>query len=83
MKRKILKILLYMVKKLEDESSPERTVYRLNNKVILPDDLSADIIEMKITFDEPVSPARVIENLDGGCDIKNPLPNRTFILYGE
>ena len=78
---KIIKMILWIAGKLEDELGPEVEVYRVNDKVILPDHLSSDIISMRITFDEPVSPMRVIENLDGGSPIKNPLPDRTFILY--
>ena len=83
MKRKFMRFLIWVLKKLEDEPNSEIEIYRLNGKVILPDDLSADVVKLMIEFEEPVSPARVMENLDGGCDIKNPLPDRTFILYGD
>lgn len=83
MKHKLMKLLIWILRKLESKPEPELTVSRLNGRIILPDSLSGDITEMRITFDEPVSPARVMENLDGGTDIKNPIPDRSFILYTD
>ena len=81
MRTRLLKILLWLAKKLDVSSNAEFEIQRLNGKIILPDELSGDIVMIRIEFEEPVSPAKVMENLTCESDIKHPLPDRTFILY--
>lgn len=84
MKNKIIKFLLWIITFFEKEPPPAVTCFKTDeDKVILPDHLSGKIIAMRIEFEEPVLPARVMENLDGDSDIKNPLPDRDYTLYHE
>lgn len=78
MRNRLLRILVWLARKIEPKPEPSIDVNRLNGKVILPDHLSSNITSMRIVFDEPVSPARVMENLADGL---NSLPDREFILY--
>ncbi|MCK5604461.1 hypothetical protein KAR91_21400 [Candidatus Pacearchaeota archaeon] len=81
MRHRILKLLLWLARKLDKRPPCEFEIQRLNGKVILPDELSGDIIAMKIDFEEPISPAKIMENLTCELDVKHQLPDRTFTLY--
>ena len=81
MRNKILKILIWMVNKLRKEPNKTYDAHILNDKMIVPDHLSGETKKIMIEFDEPVLPARVMENVSTEVTFKNELPDRKYTFY--